>query len=90
MTVDDVAAYFVAYRDDGLTKGEQKLFACWLAAHDSHAGALNRAEAAWQWFDQVRDGEILTAMRVHARRSGPRRGPHFGGSLWRCFRPWRH
>ena len=91
ITVDDAAAYFVTYRDDDLTEGERKLLTSWLAAHDSHARALNRAEAIWQCFDQAEHDEILAAMRLHARQARPGRWMRFRGfSSWRWLRRYRH
>jgi ferric-dicitrate binding protein FerR (iron transport regulator) len=73
MTPDAAAAYFVTHRDDGLTKAEQKLLSSWLSAHESHARALNRAEAVWRCFDQAGNDEVLAQMRAHSRETRPRR-----------------
>jgi len=73
MSPDDAAAYFVTHGSDDLTGAEQKLLASWLAGDESHARALQRAEAVWRCFDLADDDEILAEMRSHSQKAGPKR-----------------
>ncbi|WP_340313611.1 FecR family protein [Rhizorhabdus argentea] len=73
MAPDEVAAYFVTHRVDGLTASEQNLLTDWLAEDPRHAQALDRAEGAWRSLDGADNDEILTAMRAHARQVRPER-----------------
>jgi len=66
MEPDEVAAYFVARRAEGLTEQEEELFSDWLASDPGSAAAVRRADRAWDVFAGGADNEILAAMRTHA------------------------
>ncbi|WP_309643252.1 FecR domain-containing protein [Phenylobacterium sp.] len=78
LSADDAAATFLARRAEGLTAGETRLLADWLAADADHRAAFARAERGWQAFEGAETDEILAAMRAHAL--APRRR---AGAGWR-------
>jgi transmembrane sensor len=73
MATDEVAAWFVAQREEGLTAPEDALLADWLAADPAHGDAYRRAGRAWDAFADAEGDEILAAMRAHALAPDGRR-----------------
>jgi transmembrane sensor len=67
MNAGEAAALLIARRSEGLTAGEQRLLLEWLSRDEAHQLAFQKAEQAWQLFNNVDSDEILTAMRAHSR-----------------------
>jgi transmembrane sensor len=68
---DEAAAYFVTRAAEGLTEGEQAIFAEWLAADEAHRRAVAEADRVWSLFGDTEGDEILEAFRAHARLARP-------------------
>jgi len=80
LPADEVAAWFVTRRSEGLTPSEEELLAGWLSRDEGHQRALDGADRAWNWIGDGEDSEILAAMRAHAL--APVRRPSLG---WRRY-----
>jgi transmembrane sensor len=81
MEPDDAAAYFVTWGAEGLTASEQSLMEGWLVEGAENAGALARANRAWNTFGDAEGDEIMSALREHALAAVPRRRPAWLGAM---------
>lgn len=72
MTPDEAAAAFIVRINDGpLSEADQATFDEWKAQSPVNVAAFERAEAAWNLFDDPRGDPLLDAMRSSALAAGP-------------------